>query len=476
MTSAAYARDSANSSSRLVNTRLSERGRRAEHREARTRELRRKPAASSKALARQVTPKHVELCIAGWAALYFWKKDDPSPCVMLRAGYRCGNWRCPLCCRFAASVAFARIKEAFGRDDIKPEELVVLVTTLDRNAYYARRHEVQHDGEVRDKRWLNADEAFEELSRLTRNTLARLKRYAQKRGWQVPANRWVQTVEAHRSGFPHGNMIVHMPELAAELRHEQREYLLPRLRAFNLSETEVSDLLAMSRKDRRAHMEEMGVFGATPYEQRSRRAQWDEVERKSILVKGDLRDVLCRELRETRLNCDRRRTMWGPQSTVEAVSDNEAMLGYIVGIAGEAEATVAELTKLTQLPLNAKQRMRRLRAGKLFLAPRRRKGTMTGTLIRREFDPQKSAFGAVPLHRFRDATMREMAIKASIIEGERVEREAEARANGEVLPSVERYARCGDNFVLIGDAAIIDGECMRIDEDGGVSWCPADNR
>jgi len=158
-------------------------------------------------------------------------------------------------------------------------------------------------------------------------------------------NRWVGVVEAHRSGWPHLNLLIYAPALAAELRREHSEAL---------EDPEVADAVALSREFWR--------------DKRAVPASVRDKARRASLVSGPLRDLLTE-------------VGWGPQSTAEAARSADAVSGYVCKVAGLHEASAGELAKVTQVPLAAPQRFRRIRAGKGFLPPRRRSENVTGCLI-----------------------------------------------------------------------------------------------
>jgi len=211
--------------------------------------------------------------------------------------------------------------------------VVFAVLTLDRDGYFS--------GEP----WPNVTAAYRELSRMSRALLKRLNRFCTTRGWEAIGSRWAGVVEAHRSGWPHVNLMLYSPELAAALESA-----------------------------RIAQLE----CGATA--------------RESVL----LCDELLRHAKETG---------WGPQSTAERARSRDAVTGYITKLSGEAAQTAGELSKITQTPLSAPQGFRRLRAGKGFLPPRHKNPEWTGTVVRRVSDPQRSAYFAEPIAKHRDATI-----------------------------------------------------------------------
>jgi len=323
--------------------------------------------------------------MGGAWGLYLWERGVAQQLIRVR--YRCGSWRHDgACARFDASVAFARINEAMSNGQYTKDGWVFFVLTLDRNGFYG--------GEP----WTDVQHAFKSLSQMSRNFMARLRRISKRNGWRNPASDWVAAVEQHRSGWPHMNLIVYAPELAAELERD-------RLALLSLGETD----------------------------------------RESVLVRGELLDALT----ETR---------WGTESTAEKAKSPEALAGYIVKLAGEFAAASGELAKLTQAPKNAEGKFRRLRAGKGFLPPRRKNPKFTGTLIRPEWDPQKSAYGAIPLHNIKRAEDREIAAQCCALEADRLGRITMARGLAKTLgvglrevgpPIVERYVRVGTGFRLL---------------------------
>jgi hypothetical protein len=255
-----------------------------------------------------------------------------------------------VCRRFEAAVTFARIRDA--AQPLDPSGWCLLVLTLDRN------------GTMGGKRWADVNEAYRELGRMTRATLARIGRQwgpdvklersgrsREQRTVRALGNRWVAVVEAHRSGWPHLNLLVWCPELAAHLRDEQSD---------RLNDPEVAEAVALARDAWQQRKVSAGDLPAAVRE-RARRA---------TLLGGGLRDLA--------VACG-----WGAQSTAESARSAEAIAGYIVKMAGLHDASVGELAKITQAPMNAPARFRRLRSGKGFLPPRRVNPEVTGCLVRR---------------------------------------------------------------------------------------------
>jgi len=224
-------------------------------------------------------------------------------------------------------VLYARLKEATDR--FPAEEWVFAVMTLDRNGYYS------------GTKWADSTEAYKALGHMTEKFLKRLRRMAVKRGWPSFKSEWCQVVEAHKSGWPHANILIHCPELA--------------------------------------------LYLAADKAQRMEHGESDKVSR---LVKGELQ-------------AHAMETGWGLRSTMERVKDTGAMSGYLTDVAKHADLHLGELNALAepnviaieasknnQVPMNAPHHFRRLRSGKGFLPPKRKNERWTGTLMRRYFDPQ----------------------------------------------------------------------------------------
>jgi hypothetical protein len=267
---------------------------------------------------------------------------------------------------------YARIKEAI--EPLAPDGWVFLVLTLDR------------DGTYSGQPWASADAAFKDLSQLSRNYMARLRRFTIELGafeWAerttkkgklvrykkaLLSNQWVATVEAHRSGWPHVNMMIWSPVLAEYLRRD--------------------------RAEREAEGE------------RGRNASLMNPELSRLLTGDDGRG-------------------WGIQSTAEAAKTPDAVVSYIVKLAGEAGAVVGELAKLSQLPTMAPERFRRLRSGKEFLPPRRKNPAYTGTLVRRTRD-QRGVPYARPLHK-PPAEWLDFVVKCCVAEEARMIAELDGR-------------------------------------------------
>ena len=236
---------------------------------------------------------------------------------------------------------------------------------------------LDRDGRKTGKPWSDAQAAYRELSTMSRKFLKRVNRECERNGWTRPGSRWVAVVEAHRSGMPHVNFMVYAPELARDLA-----------------------------------------------EQRERKVRDGATEREAVLLDGPLLAHACA-------------TGWGYQSTAEQCRNRDALTGYITKLttAEHVHATAGELAKLTQLPLNAPGRFRRLRAGKGFLPPRKKNHDVTGTLVRRRREYDGSVL-VLPLHNVKDPAVSRQVATCCYHE----EEIAYAELQGRVIMASERDA------------------------------------
>lgn len=284
---------------------------------------------------RTVLPKHVTKCAGtGGKEWFIYTWDPKNPGLVTRVPYMCGSWRCPVCRRHEGAMCFARVRAAFQGDadrdvegipDFDPQRVAFCVLTIDRDGYYSGQP------------WKDEREAYASLSLMQRKLMKRVNRKCQKEGWEPVGSRWVSTVEAHKSGWPHLQLMMYVPEeWAEEMRNDEGLTML------------------------------QGWFA------------------EAATAVG-----------------------WGRRGTVDVARSMDSVAGYLTKTAGAHEASVGEVAKLTQLPLNAPSRFRRLRSGKGFLPPRC-KGKKTGTLVRRRYcedgTPQVE-----PLHEIKNETARELA-------------------------------------------------------------------
>jgi hypothetical protein len=267
-----------------------------------------------------------------------------------------------------------------------------LVLTLDRNAYFG------------GKRWTDVNEAYSQLGTMTRATLGRIGRLwgpdvalersgrsRELRTVRKLGNRWVAVVEAHRSGWPHVNLLVWCPELAELLRAEHAQ---------RLEDPEVADALALARDAWRS-----GEPLTNEIRERARRA---------TVAGGPVLELL-------------EASGWGRQSTAEAARSTEALAGYVVKLAGLHDAAIGEVAKVTQVPMNAPQRFRRLRSGKGFLPPRHSDPEVTGCMVRRRVSAQGD-WEIVAVNASKDESQAAAIEKAITAEQQLIEEEENIRS------------------------------------------------
>lgn len=256
--------------------------------------------------------------------IWSWRRDNPE--AKTRRPYTCGSWRCGgACATHAAHVLFTRLDEATSRPEYSPTGWVFAVLTLDRF------------GTRGGKAWSSLREAYRTLGHMAEKTLKRWRRLCARRGWETFGSDWAMVVEAHRSGWPHVNLLLYCPELA--------------------------DLLASETRDRElaGFMGRERVVFAHPWEPLGKG------------VRGELgRHAVA--------------AGWGIESTAERADSVEALSGYLVKLSRKPDETLGELAKLTQLPLGAPFRFRRLRSGKGFLPKAKTNPNYTGALVKRVTD------------------------------------------------------------------------------------------
>lgn len=242
------------------------------------------------------TPKSVYACQGGWWNLKLTRKATGE---RSRVAFRCRSWRCRRCRRDVAKVDYARISTALR--SVPPDELVYMVLTLDQRRDFARG--------------MTKQDAYASLLRRWQSFVQWMRRHCGR-------VRYVMTVEQHRSGWPHANVILHAPTLRRQIEWTD-----------SLDEP-------LGRKPREA--------GLAP--------DW---------------------LRDAAESCGLGRRLW-----TEQPRSVEAMAGYVVKLAHQ-ETLTGEVAKLSQVPLKAPRGFRRLRASPGFLPKRLSRGEYAGELDRR---------------------------------------------------------------------------------------------
>ena len=304
--------------------------------------------------------------------------------VVTRIPYHCNSWRCPVCRHHEAHIMYARIAKA--AEPLDPNGWCFLVLTLDRHGTYT---------DVR--KWQNAQAAYKDLSTMSGLFMQNLRRWQARElkesiqetgssgGWEVTKKQWVATVEAHKAktgGWPHVNIMLWSPKLAEWLRKEREE------------------------------KEADGLSG-----------------RDAVLVSRELADCI-------------ERAGWGIMSTAEAADSPNAVAGYITKIANKADQTTGEIAKLTQLPMNAPFKFRRLRCGVGFLPPRKKNPNVTGALVRRQREGFGGGIDVLPIHSIKDPKLIEFSERAC------------AREEQIFIAELEAEVRCVRQLKRFGHAAV----------------------
>lgn len=146
-------------------------------------------------------PKGVEACLSNAWHIRAKKKGGSEAEGESLFPFRDKTWRCPNCRRQVAAVDFARIQEAL--QPIPIEELLYFVGTLPKG-------ELQRAG-------MRKEVAYDLLWRKVQSLVQWLKRRYRK-----GKVRYVLTVEQHKDGWPHVNIIFHCPGFAAELAQDKQ--------------------------------------------------------------------------------------------------------------------------------------------------------------------------------------------------------------------------------------------------------------
>ncbi len=137
-----------------------------------------------------VLPKYIRACQQGRFHLRVWPKVNRG--AYTRIAWRCRSWR------HRGGCAKARAREDFERiwyavSGYRPQDVVFCVFTL------------------KPGDWESTWQAYEKLRDRWRSLAKALRR-------EFGDLAYVSTVEAHRNGMPHLNVIVASPEMAKELR------------------------------------------------------------------------------------------------------------------------------------------------------------------------------------------------------------------------------------------------------------------
>ena len=305
-------------------------------------------------------PKSVEGCHNnGGRALSFWTHRKSDPSKWTRQVYKCRNWRCTgndaECAAFDRKLLYARITEAIRRDGLSPDGWFFAVFTLDREGTFSG-----------EKRWRDADEAYRALSRISRRFKEKLRKWQKKNGMRPLGREWVETIEAHRTGWPHANLLGWSPELAEYIEREQK------------------------------------VMGP----------EWKRLGFNVATLPPELMTLA-------------RAAHYGTLSTIDRARSTEKIVNYIAKIAGEAGQAMNEIAKLTQLPRNAPTHFRRVRSGKGWLPKRKKNPEITGSLLVRKRDKQDGSIVVVPVNNITDPVLRERMAGVCYLETQLADHERE---------------------------------------------------
>ncbi len=274
----------------------------------------RAPEASEKralrkevALNRSGPPKYVHACENEAWHLHLEPFDHATGelGMPMRVPFKCHSWRHQGDCRrWIAAQNYSRISKAL--EPKRPRDVLLMVLTL------------------KPSEWRDRWEAFAELSARWRSLLKAITRtYGTRRPDRIDSKGkahkrpnvtpdWVATVEIHKSGWPHMNVVLVSPVLADE--------------------------------------------------KQARALAW---------------------LKRHAVMCG-----FGPMASLERARSKGKVANYIVKVAGETDsgaprATVGEVAKISQLPINAPPHFRRLRSARGFLPPAKKSNaSMLGHLER----------------------------------------------------------------------------------------------
>jgi len=307
------------------------------------------------------SPGYVHACFEEKWKLATWQKADPTAITWRPA--RCYSWRHDGPCALGkAAEDYARIKEALAKHE--RGAVTYGVMTLDPSAWTGAGWESwegegsrpRREGAVHDKNAIVA--AYKALVDRWRIFAAALKR-------KVGKFEYVATVECHRSGWPHLNVVFVNDQLAGEVKGESTR------------------LHNWGRKSRGREV--------------ARRVFGDMLESAGF---GKIAFIECAS--ELEANGTDRLAAYIAKlaGSAGAVWDGEAR--GLTAPAGDAPAgavvhsiegqMVGEIAKLSQAPHIAPNNFRRLRSSKGFLPPKRRDENVTGAM----FDENGREMGTDP--------------------------------------------------------------------------------
>lgn len=314
-------------------------------------------------------PAYIHACHEVRWRLATWRKSSPD--VVSWRPARCHSWRHGGPCALSrAAQDYARIKEALARQP--REEVSYLVLTLDPSAWTAdgwlgfdrRLGRVRRDDAKSDKGAISA--AYAALS-------ARWRVLAQNMRREWGKFEYVSTIEQHRSGWPHLNVVLVSRELAGDVVafSERRKVWSRKARGRDVARSVFGDMLERSGFGPVAFIEPAGSLTA------------NGVDRLAAYIAK----------------------LAGAVGSVWDGADRGTGLANVFPIDGKI---VGEVVKLSQAPIRAESHFRRIRSSKGFLPAKAKDEDVTGAL----FDERGRRIGAMP-----GARMVAAALAADTTEG-----------------------------------------------------------
>lgn len=289
-------------------------------------------------------PKYIKACHTQSWMLATWSKTSEAPSVSTRPA-RCCSWRhTGPCAQQKAAEDYSRIQAALA--PLPREDICYLVLTLDPSAWdgtgwrgWAGETPDRVPNAVKNESAISA--AYSALSDRWRVLACAIRR-------DFGAFEYVSTVESHRNGWPHLNVILVSPEIA-------RDAVVAHGGLYGWSQA------AAGREAARivlgGYLERAG-FGAIAFLEPAGR------------ITADGKDPLAAYV--AKLAADNG-TPWDGQSHGLLSTDGE--------VTSLDAQIVAEIAKLSQVPHRAPKNFRRLRSSKGFLPPIRRNPDITGILL-----------------------------------------------------------------------------------------------
>lgn len=368
-------------------------------------------------------PNYIHACHEQRWKLATWRKSQPTAISWKPA--RCYSWRHDGPCRKAkASEDYARIKEALEKQE--RDLITYAVITLDPSAWTGEGWaKIQKkDGRIEKRpRREGAKEDQAAIGASYRALADRWGQFAKALKREYGNFSYVSTVEQHRSGWPHMNVIFVNEKLAKHVKAEGA-----RLREWGRK----SKGREVAKKVFGDLLERAGFGRIAFLEPALARSDDDNgVDRLAAYIAKLAGDP---------------GAAWDGKARGLLSAADDAPAGHVVeSIEGR---TVAEISKFSQAPTRAPAHFRRLRSSKGFLPPKHRDEDVTGEL----FDESGRPVASDPVARIRKA-----AINADTREAcENVMRQASA---------LEDRHRERSNATSMGFMAAIAKVDLEIDED-----------